>query len=43
MASDSDLLFSPTKIVIDPEGKLVKVVVGENPAFYTFLDELFAK
>ena len=33
----------PTKIVIDPEGKLVKVVVGEDPAFYTFLDELFAK
>lgn len=33
----------PTKIVIDPEGKLVKVVVGEDPAFYTFLDGLFAK
>ena len=33
----------PTKIVIDPEGKLVKVVVGEDPAFYTFLDELFKK
>ena len=33
----------PTKIVIDPEGKLVKVVVGEDPAFYTFLDKLFAK
>lgn len=33
----------PTKVIIDPEGKLVKVVVGEDPAFYTFLDELFAK
>ena len=33
----------PTKVVVDPEGKLVKVVVGEDPAFYTFLDELFAK
>ena len=33
----------PTKVVIDPEGKLVKVVVGEDPQFYTFLDELFAK
>ncbi|MBO7099168.1 MAG: AhpC/TSA family protein [Bacteroidaceae bacterium] len=31
----------PTKIVIDPEGKIVKTVVGEDPAFYTFLDELF--
>ena len=33
----------PTKMVIDPEGKLLKVVVGEDPAFYTFLDELFKK
>ena len=33
----------PTKVVIDPDGKIVKVVVGEDPAFYPFLDELFAK
>ena len=33
----------PTKVVVDPEGKLVKTVVGEDPAFYTFLDELFGK
>jgi len=31
----------PTKIVIDPEGRIVKTVVGENPTFYEFLDELF--
>lgn len=31
----------PTKIIIDPEGKIVKTVVGEDPAFYEFLDELF--
>ena len=31
----------PTKVVIDPEGKIAKVVVGEDPAFYTYLDELF--
>jgi hypothetical protein len=31
----------PTKIVIDPEGKIIKTVVGEDPAFYEFLDELF--
>lgn len=31
----------PTKIVIDPEGKIIKTIVGEDPAFYEFLDELF--
>ena len=25
-----------------PDGKIVKTIVGEDPAFYTFLDELFA-
>lgn len=30
----------PTKIIVDPQGKIVKTVVGEDPAFYTFLDEL---
>lgn len=33
----------PTKIVIGPDGKIVKTVVGEDPAFYTLLDELFGK
>ena len=31
----------PTKIIVDPEGKIVKTIVGEDPEFYTFLDELF--
>ena len=31
----------PTKIVVDPEGKIAKIVVGEDPAFYEYLDELF--
>ena len=31
----------PTKIVIDPEGKIVKIVLGEDPAFYPYLDSLF--
>ena len=31
----------PTKIVIDPEGNIAKIVVGEDPAFYEYLDELF--
>jgi thiol-disulfide isomerase/thioredoxin len=33
----------PTKIVIGPDGKIVKTIVGEDPAFYTLLDELFGK
>jgi thiol-disulfide isomerase/thioredoxin len=31
----------PTKIVVGPDGKIVKTIVGEDPAFYTLLDELF--
>ena len=31
----------PTKILIDPQGKITKVVVGEDPEFYTYLEELF--
>lgn len=30
----------PTKIVIDPWGRIVKIVVGERPDFYTYLDAL---
>lgn len=33
----------PTKIVIDREGKIAKIVVGEDPAFYAYLDSLFKK
>ena len=33
----------PTKIVIDPEGKIAKVVVGESPEFYEYLDQAFEK
>lgn len=33
----------PTKIVIDKDGKIVKVVEGESPEFYTYLDSLFEK
>jgi thiol-disulfide isomerase/thioredoxin len=31
----------PTKIIIDPKGRIDKVVVGEDPVFYEYLDELF--
>ena len=29
----------PTKILVDPEGKIAKTVIGEDPAFYQYLDE----
>ena len=31
----------PTKIIVGPDGKIVKTIIGEDPAFYIFLDELF--
>lgn len=31
----------PTKIIIGPDGKIVKTIVGEDPAFYELLAELF--
>ena len=30
----------PTKVVIDPEGQVARIVVGENPAFYEYLDSV---
>lgn len=33
----------PTKVLVGPDGKIVKTIVGEDPAFYTFLDEQFGK
>ena len=30
----------PTKIVIDPKGKIAKIVLGEDPAFYTYLNNI---
>ena len=27
----------PTKFIIDPEGKINKRVIGEDPEFYTYL------
>ena len=30
----------PTKIVLDKEGKIAKIVVGESPEFYTYLDSV---
>lgn len=33
----------PTKILVGPDGKIVKTIVGEDPEFYTFLDNTFGK
>ena len=30
----------PTKMVLDPKGKIVKIILGEDPAFYTYLDTI---
>lgn len=30
----------PTKVIIDPEGKIAKIIVGEDPAFYEYLDSV---
>lgn len=31
----------PTKILISPEGNIAKVIIGESPEFYEFLDSKF--
>lgn len=41
--SDYGIQGFPTKIIVGPDGKIVKTVVGEDPSFYAFLDETFGK
>lgn len=43
LLSDYGITGFPTKIIIGPDGKIVKTIVGEDPAFYDLLDELFGK
>lgn len=43
LLADYGVTGFPTKIIIGPDGKIVKSIVGEDPAFYTLLDELFGK
>ena len=38
--ADSAVRGFPTKVIVDPEGKIVRTVIGEDPAFYELLDEL---
>lgn len=30
----------PTKIVLDPQGNILKIILGEDPAFYPYLDSI---
>jgi len=30
----------PTKIVVDPQGNIAKTIVGEDPAFYDYIDNI---
>lgn len=39
VAEQYEIQGFPTKIVLDPEGKILKVFVGESAEFYQFLDE----
>ena len=41
LAAQYNIEGFPTKVVVDPKGKIAKVVVGEDPEFYKYLDELF--
>lgn len=41
VAADYAVQGYPTKIVIDKKGNIAKVVVGEDPEFYTYLEGLF--
>lgn len=43
LLADYGVTGFPTKIIIGPDGKIVKTIVGEDPSFYTLLDELFGK
>ena len=39
--TDYGITGFPTKILIGPDGKIVKTIIGEDPSFYTFLDNMF--
>ncbi len=41
--SDFGVSGFPTKVIVSKDGTVLKVVVGESPDFYTYLDELLGK
>ena len=30
----------PTKVILDPEGRILKIILGESPDFYAYIDSL---
>lgn len=43
LTSDYDIQGYPTKIILDPEGRIVRSFLGEDPEFYSFVDSLLAQ
>lgn len=43
ITKDYGITGYPTKIIVGPDGKIFKSIIGEDPAFYELLDELFGK
>ena len=41
LLTDYGITGFPTKIIIGPDGKIFKTIIGEDPSFYTLLDDLF--
>ena len=41
LLDDYGITGFPTKIIVGPDGKIFKTIIGEDPAFYTLLDEVF--
>lgn len=41
VCAEYDIKGYPTKIVVNPEGYVYKIFIGEDPAFYEFLKSLF--
>ena len=39
---DYDIQGFPTKIVLDTQGRVMKTFLGEDPAFYQYLDEILS-
>ncbi len=43
MPDQYNVLGYPTKVIVDPQGNIVKTIVGESPEFYELLDNLLSE
>lgn len=41
LTSEYKIKGYPTKILVDPDGNVAHITIGEDPAFYPYLDEVF--